>query len=413
MFLQSKNISLKSVPRGGEFDGVVCFGGCDWWYHNRGHYDLQMMRHFSADMPVLYVNSIGVRVPKLGEGAMFLHRITRKLKSIRRGLVKVSPNFGVVSPFVIPGKKGMAISRKLMAPQIRYFSRKMGIRKPLVWVNCVSAAEVVDSLNPAAVIYERTDRTEAFPESNKELILGYDARLKRRADVTLYCSRMMIAEESGACHHAEYVDHGVDYERFATVGEARDQGAANEPEDLKDIPHPRIGFVGGIDAHTFDPPLLIEAAKRLPQVHFVLVGSCSLPAGWCELPNVHLLGQRPYEQVANYMAACDVLIMPWNDSEWIQACNPVKLKEYLAVGRPIVSTGFAELKQYDGFVRVAKGADEFVSEISQALSERCDSTALRRRVQRETWRDKYGHVIGALQQQGITSLGGQCGNASY
>ena len=58
--------------------------------------------------------------------------------------------------------------------------------------------------------------------------------------------------------------------------------------------------------------------------------------------------------VADYMAACDVLIMPWNRSEWIRACNPVKLKEYLAVGRPVVTTHFEELRRYDGLVQVAE-----------------------------------------------------------
>ena len=70
------------------FDGIICFGGEDWWYHNRGHYDMQMMGRLSEHMPVLYVNSIGMRTPSPTEGRMFLHRVRRKLRSIRRGLVE-------------------------------------------------------------------------------------------------------------------------------------------------------------------------------------------------------------------------------------------------------------------------------------------------------------------------------------
>ena len=85
------------------FDGIVCFGGVDWWYHNRGHYDLQMMRELRECVPVLYVNSIGMRRPSPAEGRMFLRRVGRKLRSVARGAVEVAPGFTVVSPLVPPG----------------------------------------------------------------------------------------------------------------------------------------------------------------------------------------------------------------------------------------------------------------------------------------------------------------------
>src|SRR5262245_46159364 len=116
------------------FDGVVCFGGADWWYHNRSHYDLQMMRQLSGRMPVLYVNSLGVRVPKVSEGAMFVKRVVRKLKSLSRGFVRVSERFGVLSPFVVPGRLGMSVSRGVLAPQVKLAARRMGIKRPLIWV---------------------------------------------------------------------------------------------------------------------------------------------------------------------------------------------------------------------------------------------------------------------------------------
>src|SRR5215470_16759658 len=92
--------SRLAPPGARSFDGVVCFGGADWWYHNRSHYDLQMMRELSQRMPVLYVNSLGVRVPRISEGSMFVKRMLRKLKSLTRGFVRVSERFGVLSPFV-------------------------------------------------------------------------------------------------------------------------------------------------------------------------------------------------------------------------------------------------------------------------------------------------------------------------
>jgi len=377
------------------FDGVVCFGGNDWWYHNRGHYDFQMMRRLARRVPVLYVNSIGVRIPRLGEGGMFYRRVVRKLRSLQRGFVRIDDRFGVVSPFVVPGAVGMALSRRLLGPQVRSAARKMGIHRPLVWVTCPPAVEAVDALRPVGLVYERSDRWESFPEADAQVMLAYHRQLAQRADLTLYCSSLLLEEERGRCRNAVYVDHGVDFERFATADDA------TEPDDLAALPRPRIGFVGAVDASTFDPELFQEVVRRLPDYRFVIVGGCTLPEGALDLPNVSVLGQKPYEEVPAYMAGCEVLIMPWNDSDWIQACNPIKLKEYLAVGRPVVSTDFFELRRYEGFVAVAKGPDEFAACIRRALQTPPDAKLLRDRVSNDTWEAKAEEVVQELRHVGI------------
>lgn len=392
-------IDLGRKPASPSFDGVICFGGVDWWYHNRGHYDLQMMREFAAHMPVLYVNSIGMRFPKIGEGAMFIHRIRRKLRSMRRGAVRIRDNFTVFSPISIPGRHAATLSRRMLISQVRSTAKRLGIDRPLLWVACPPAAEVVDALDPATVVYQRTDRYESFHGVDPQRIEGFDRNLKWRADVTLYCSHLLLEEEAADCRRAEFVDHGVDFDRFEAAG----LGRVPQPEDVANLPRPRVGFIGGIDAHTFDPPLFVEVARRLSDLTFFLVGSCSLPEGWCPLSNVRLLGQRPYEEVARYMAACDVLIMPWNDSPWIQACNPVKLKEYLAVGRPIISTPFHELRWYEGLVRVASDADTFASAIRAAIAEPFDPKPGRDRVRSCTWTAHAQRVLEMLGEVDVDS----------
>ncbi|MCA9440613.1 MAG: hypothetical protein KC964_07390 [Candidatus Omnitrophica bacterium] len=137
-----------------EFDGVICFGGVDWWYHNRGHYDLQMMRELAnRGIPVLYVNSIGMRVPKLTEGAVLLLRIGRKISSLKRGLVTVRENFTVQSPFMLPARFGRDLLRRALSHQVRKAAMKVGIKRPLVWVACPPALQVLEDMNPLAVVY--------------------------------------------------------------------------------------------------------------------------------------------------------------------------------------------------------------------------------------------------------------------
>jgi glycosyltransferase involved in cell wall biosynthesis len=107
------------------------------------------------------------------------------------------------------------------------------------------------------------------------------------------------------------------------------------------------------------------------------------------------------EEVPAYMAAADVLIMPWRSNEWIRACNPVKLKEYLAVGRPVVTTWFEELRRYNGYVRVARDAEGFARAIRDSVQVPADSQRLRGRVREDTWHNKALAVVERLAGRGV------------
>ncbi len=377
------------------FDGVLCFGGEDWWYHNRGHYDMRVMRALSGDVPVLYVNSLGMRVPRPSEGRMFVRRVHRKLRSLGRGLHRIDERFAVLSPPSIPGR-AMRAAGPVTAMTIRRALRRLGIRRPLAWVACPTAADLLPAIPHAGLVYQRTDRYEAFTDVDADAIAARDRSLKRDADLVVYCSGAFMEDDAEGLDHAVLVDHGVDAARF----EAAD-AAGREPVDVAGLPRPRVGFVGAIDAHTFDPELFLEVSRRVPGASFVLVGGCTLPEGWCRRPNVHLLGQRRPEQVADYMAACDVLIMPWRRSPWIDACHPVKLKEYLATGRPVVTTPFRELSRYPGLVATAEDGAGFAAMIERALEIEYDPQPGRARVAGQTWADRAADLRRHLAQRGL------------
>ncbi len=379
------------------YDGIICIGGSDWWYHNRGHFDFQVLRRFARTMPVLYVNSLGVRVPEVTKPVQFASKIRRKLKSLARGVVHVENNFWVFSPLNIPGETGKKISGFALAPQIRLAARRAGITQPLLWMHCPAGAELIDALQPVGVIMQRTDRFEAFPEGDPVLLGRQVAAIKRAADLAIYCAPHLMAEEIGQVRGQLLVTHGVDVDTFIAEGSKRAPG----PADVAIIPKPRVGFIGGIDAHTFDPELFAAVAKQLPDVNFVMIGGCSLPEDWCTLPNVRFLGRKPYDVVARYMAAMNVLIMPWNNSEWIKACNPIKMKEYLAVGRPVVTTDFPALDGWRDLVRIAGDAGTFAAHIRAALTEPYDPAPARDRVATETWEAKAASILNAVDDLGF------------
>ena len=376
-----------------EFDGIICIGGEDWWYHNRGHFDFQIMRRLAKDVPVLFVNSLGVRFPSVRDGSQFVARIRRKLVSLGRGLVHVENKFHVLSPFSVPGRVGAAATGWAVAPQIKLAARSLGIAKPLLWLHCPAAAELIADFPGVPMVMQRTDRFEAFTEGDPHVLTRQVAAMKAAADLVVYCNAGLLAEEKGRVARQLLVTHGVEFERFVAAGDARRESA-----DMAMLPRPRVGFIGGIDAHTFDPPLFLDVVKALPDVHFAMVGGCSLPEGWCPHPNVKFLGRKPYDQVADYMAASDVLIMPWNDSDWIKGCNPIKLKEYLAVGRPVVTTDFPALAEYRDLVRVAGTAEGFASAIREALAMPANVAGQRERVRAESWDAKAAEVMTAMRE---------------
>ena len=378
-----------------DFDGIICIGGEDWWYHNRGHFDFQIMRRLARDVPVLFVNSLGVRMPsaKHGGHGQVLARIRRKLGSFGRGLTHVETNFHVFSPVSVPGDLGQSALGWALAPQIKIAALRAGIARPLLWIHCPPGADLLDAFAGAPVVLQRTDRFEAFPEGDPAVLTRQIAALKARADLVVYCNGDLLAGERGGVRRSLLVTHGVDFDRFVTAGTA----IIESPADVAPIPRLRVGFIGGIDAHTFDPELFLGVARALPQMQFVMVGGCSLPEGWCPHANVHFLGRKPYDEVAAYMAACDALIMPWNRSDWIKGCSPIKLKEYLAVGRPVVTTDFPALAEYRDLVRVAADAPAFAAALMEALSGAHDARPQRERVRLESWDAKAAEVLAALR----------------
>jgi len=382
-------VETNKKPLAKQYPDVICFGGEDWWYHNRGHIDMQLMRRFARTGTTVYVNSIVMQKPNLSQPAQFLRKLKRKAKSIFNGLKTTDAGFWAYSPASLPFHHiwwARPINRMLLLGQIAWVARKIGITRPLVWVACPAACDVALRLKKQKLVYQRTDRFEEYPNVHTEAIETYDHTLKAHADLTIFVNHTLYRAEAHQCRKAVYLDHGVDYEMFAS--------AENDhylPPDLAPIKKPVIGFFGGIDDHTFDIDLTQSVVNLLPEMSFVFVGNASADcSGLQAAKNAFMLGQKPYEQIPHYGKCFDVAIMPWRQNAWIQACNPVKLKEYLALGKPVVSTPFAELQNYADLVYQAKSPQEFAQCIQHALADNCPDliAARRKKVSNSSWDHK-------------------------
>jgi hypothetical protein len=147
--------------------------------------------------------------------------------------------------------------------------------------------------------------------------------------------------------------------------------------------------------------LIKEIADLLSDISIVLIGNSSVDLSTLtSRKNVYLLSQKPYEQIPHYAKCFDVCFMPWQQNEWIAACNPVKLKEYLALGKPIVSTPFDELNKYKGLIEVASDSGSFAQAVRKAYRENDPElvSTRQRRVRHCTWDAKAKEVLLALHE---------------
>jgi len=350
--------------------GWVCYSAQDWWYHNHGHSDLQLMSRIARNRTVLLVNSIGMRMPVPGRSSQFTRRLLRKARSTLKGVRRPIPDrrgFHLLSPGVGPfygSATARKVNRTLVRVQVRVVSRWLGIRNPVQMVTIPTAWEVVRPMRSRAVVFNRSDKHSAFGEVDGPYVECLERQLLTNSDAVVYVSHALMDEEARITgKRAHFLDHGVDLDHF------RRRPNEEIPSDLTRIPGPRIGFFGSIDNYTVDVELLGKVARRFPDVSLVLIGDATCPLDELESQaNVHLLGPRPYAQIPAYGSGFDVALMPWLQNEWIAACNPIKVKEYLALGLPVVSMWYAEAARYQDVMLTTRSHDEFLDAISAVLA---------------------------------------------
>lgn len=359
----------------------VCFSAQDWWYHNHAHSDFQLMRRVARSRRVLFVNSIGLRMPSSSGAVPPLRRIARKARSVSKLVRRPDGElrgFVVMTPLVVPLYERPLVRRvnaALVRAQVRLAAAAIGIAEPAVMVTIPTAVDVIEGVPRRVLLFNRSDKHSEYVEADGPLIASMEERLLRSADRVLYVSHELMRDDAPLVgDRAVFLDHGVDLEHF------RRRPPHEEPPDLAAIPRPRIGFFGGLDDYVVDFALIEHVARSCPDARVVLVGDAGASMDrLVTLPNLHWLGYRPYETIPAYGSGFDVAIMPWLRNDWIRFCNPIKLKEYLALGLPVVSTDYPEGHAYNGYVRWASTPEGFVEQIRRSLEDGGPSTPGERR----------------------------------
>jgi glycosyltransferase involved in cell wall biosynthesis len=366
---------------------IICFAN-DWSGDPLSK--KQIMTRLARRHRVLWVNSINNRRPRLAQKDF--RRILEKLNAFRSGLQQVEERIWVLSPIFVPfhsNRMVRSFNRWLLGFQIRRALRHLGLTNLITYTFVPTSADVVGTLGEKSVVYHCVDEYSAFSDAAAE-VRERETELLHKSDLVLVSASDLLKTKREHNPKTYLVTHGVDYEHFRR---ATDE-ATPVPPELRDLPRPILGFHGLI-ADWVDLPLLGELARMRPQWSIVLVGRGDTDLSPIQgLPNVHVLGHRPYTKLPEYLRGFDIALLPFVVNELTLAANPLKLREYLAAGLPVVAAPLPEIAKFEGLVTLASTAAEYASAIETLLAKKQVGPSPERsdQVAGESWDGKVAEI---------------------
>ena len=336
---------------------------------------------------VLWVNSMGNRNPTVS--AHDLRRVLKKLWQFCRGCRPVSNNIFRFCPLVIPFHGNRAarwINRRLLAWGLRRACRELGFRQLVTLTFVPNSVDVAGSLGEEHLIYYCVDEYSQFTGADRTAILDMERRLMEKADLVVVSASRLYETKRGTNANTVLITHGVDVDHFRAACLAE----TPVPEDAATLPGPVIGFYGLIEDWV-DIEVIRHMATARPEWSFLMIGEVKTDASAVRnLPNVHFPGRRPYQSLPGYCRRFDIAVLPFLVNELTLAANPLKLREYLAAGLPVVATPLPEVQKLGELVRAATTPAEFLAQCDSLLASgrHGPDMAVSRQMDAESWDGK-------------------------
>ena len=246
------------------------------------------------------------------------------------------------------------------------FFKARNITDYLLWYYTPLALLVSDHLKPNIIVYDCMDELSAFRFANPILKI-LEEQLFAKADIVFTGGHTLYQAKKNQHHNIYPFPSSIDKAHFA---QARNK--MNDPADQETIPHPRLGFYGVIDER-FDIDLIREAAEQKPKWHFVLIGPIVKidPVTLPRFANIHYLGGKSYGELPVYLQGWDIALVPFLLNESTRFISPTKTPEYLAGGKPVISTAIQDVVYpygAEGLVHIVKNAAELVQQAERELA---------------------------------------------
>lgn len=376
--------------------GIVYFGN-DWNAENRtsSHH---VAERLARTLPVLYVDSPGMRAPS-ANGRDF-KRAFRKLRAALQVPELIRDGFWRCTvpqlPFRrIPGVE--AFNRRFSRWAVRRALRHVGIARSISWFVVPHPGFLAGMLDEELCVFYCIDDYAAHPGVDMTLIAQRDEALSRHADLLFVAPPALLESKLALNPSTQFAPHGVD---AALFGRAQDAETV-VPAAARDLPHPVIGYIGSIH-EWIDLELIEWLAIQRPQWSFLLVGHAAVDVTRLRaMPNIRFAGAQPYQDLPCWAKAFDAAIIPYRLNRQVANANPLKLREYLATGKPVVSVRNAEIEKFAQWVGIADDREGFLAALDSTLASDTPQAAAQRiaSVADQTWDHRVQVVLDAVAQR--------------
>ncbi|MEC7307187.1 glycosyltransferase [Vibrio gigantis] len=328
-----------------------------------------LVRHLAKQHKVLWVNSIGLRQPKLSfkDITRAFNKLIGRSNAVTQNMLDSQNtidtsnhgNITVINLKTIPApasKLSRKLAQQMMLRQLKPIISELNLHAPILWTSLPTAVDLCGHLGESSVVYYCGDDFSALAGVDHDTVAQHESKLIDKASLIFAASKKLMDKFPN--HKAHLLPHGVDVNLFSTP--------VPRAKDLPSSHRPIAGFYGSL-SKWLDYDMIEHVATAMPEWDFVFIGpneldTLSLP----NLENVHYLGPRPHHTLPSYSQHWDVSLLPFVDNEQIRACSPLKLMEYLAAGTPIVTTPFPAIAPYKSYVTSVESARQMIEALDQA-----------------------------------------------
>ncbi|MDX2137538.1 MAG: glycosyltransferase [Chloroflexota bacterium] len=250
---------------------------------------------------------------------------------------------------------------------LREYMQEQHVRHPILWLYTPMAQHFINALRPKLLVYDVMDQLSAFKGAPADIV-ERDREVLERADVVFTGGISLYQDKRDYSYNIYPFPSGVEADHFA---QATDSQALARPEDIVHIQSPIVGYYGVIDER-MDLKLIQQIADERPEWNLVLIGPVVKidPQELPQAANIHYVGMKTYEQLPAYLAHFDVALIPFAMNEATRYLSPTKTLEYLAAGKPVVSTPIHDvIELYGSVVNIGYTTAEFIQHIADALTQ--------------------------------------------
>lgn len=374
---------------------IVYFGN-DWFAENRtsSHH---IARLLSQRNRLLYVETPGMRAP--GATKRDLTKLHQKLRRSLQPVQKIQENLWLLTVPQIPFRR-LPLTRQFNRFYGRYAVqraiRQLKFEQVILWFTVPHPGPLAGTLGERFVVYYCVDDYAYLTGVDGREIARLDEELTRSADQVFATSSHLCERKKQHNANTAYSPHGVDFAHFSAASDS----AAPVALGARDLPHPIIGFFGSIGRFV-DIELLVSIARSRPDWTLLFIG---LPAVDVQelraCKNAVFAGAQPYKDLPDWARAFDVAILPYRSSDpGVVNANPLKLREYLATGKPVVASSTPATEPFAHCIHIARNAGEFIEKIEAALA--LDSDASRQRRMQEvigcSWESRVDEIVEVVE----------------